>query len=70
MNGVSAGCFPEILEQSHAYELLQRQDALQMEAKEVIAELGILTSLARVGIPEQFGVPSQVSWFGEILILV
>jgi hypothetical protein len=43
------------LDAAYAAELLHRQDALQAEAQQVVAELGLVAMLARAGRVEQAG---------------
>jgi hypothetical protein len=45
----------EYVDEVYATELLQRQDALQAEAQQLIAVLDLFTLLSRAGMPEQIG---------------
>jgi hypothetical protein len=45
----------DVLDAANAAELLRRQDLLQTETQQVIAELNLITLLARAGKPEHIG---------------
>jgi hypothetical protein len=51
----STAVTPTAMDPSYAAELLRRQDALQAEAHRLVAELDLMTILARAGRPYQIG---------------
>lgn len=56
--------YDDVLSPANASELLQRQEALQAEARGILAELGLIPLLASAGTPSQIGssVPGLLMW--------